>query len=295
VAIGGGSAYLWQRRLCRARRHRRVSAQVSGSNSVALGASANSSGASSVAVGDTARSVGSHAAALGFNTRAAGSYSTAAGGNAQALGDNSIAIGGHATQMSAAYVDSTASNAIAIGTAAQPTAAPARLRSDSSAKAAATPRRRSGATARRPAAAPTPTTPPRSASTATRARAMRFAVGGNAVAHATCSVAIGPSAQATATNAVALGSGSIANVADTVSIGSVGSERKLLNLASGIAPGSTERSMAGRYSLDAGGQLTAPFTPDRCTCSHPLLRYKTRHEVCEDFRFRGAVAIVACR
>ncbi|NIF75620.1 hemagluttinin family protein, partial [Burkholderia sp. Ap-962] len=51
------------------------------------------------------------------------------------------------------------------------------------------------------------------------------------------SVALGASALATGRGAVALGAGSIADRDATVSIGSPGRERRLVNLAPGVAPG----------------------------------------------------------
>ncbi|MDP3508452.1 MAG: YadA-like family protein [Candidatus Melainabacteria bacterium] len=48
-------------------------------------------------------------------------------------------------------------------------------------------------------------------------------------------VSIGNSAQASADNSVALGANSLANQVNTVSIGSVGNERRLVNVAAGVA------------------------------------------------------------
>lgn len=46
--------------------------------------------------------------------------------------------------------------------------------------------------------------------------------------------AVGNSAKANADNSVALGNGSVASASNTVSVGSVGNERRLVNVASGI-------------------------------------------------------------
>jgi autotransporter adhesin len=56
-----------------------------------------------------------------------------------------------------------------------------------------------------------------------------FASGANAIA-------IGNGAKATATNSVAIGSGSVASAPNTVSFGSTGNERRLTNVAAGVAP-----------------------------------------------------------
>ena len=71
---------------------------------------------------------------------------------------------------------------------------------------------------------------------------------------------------------MALGSGSVANIANTVSVGSVGSERRLVNVANGtIAGGSTDAVTGGQLfsanqrvaaafgtTLDGNGDLNAP-------------------------------------
>ncbi|WAG18707.1 hypothetical protein DX980_05260 [Burkholderia gladioli] len=63
------------------------------------------------------------------------------------------------------------------------------------------------------------------------------ALGDGARADGDRSVALGASALATGRGAVALGAGSIADRDATVSIGSPGRERRLVNLAPGVAPG----------------------------------------------------------
>jgi autotransporter adhesin len=62
------------------------------------------------------------------------------------------------------------------------------------------------------------------------------AFGDNAVATGTNSAALGFGATATAANSVAIGSGSVANQANTVSVGAPGAERRITNVAPGIAP-----------------------------------------------------------
>jgi len=69
------------------------------------------------------------------------------------------------------------------------------------------------------------------------------ATGGNAVAVGSGSfasgqnaLALGAGASATAPNSVALGAGSIANQPNTVSVGAPGAERRITNVAAGVAP-----------------------------------------------------------
>ncbi|MGL4767357.1 MAG: YadA family autotransporter adhesin [Formosimonas sp.] len=62
------------------------------------------------------------------------------------------------------------------------------------------------------------------------------AIGPNSVASGQNSVAMGNGATASAANSVALGSNSVANEANTVSVGSAGNERRITNVAPGVAP-----------------------------------------------------------
>lgn len=62
------------------------------------------------------------------------------------------------------------------------------------------------------------------------------ALGASSAVSGANSVAVGFNAQATASNAVALGTNSVANQANTVSVGSQGNERRITNVASGVAP-----------------------------------------------------------
>ncbi|RAI29226.1 adhesin, partial [Rhodoplanes elegans] len=62
------------------------------------------------------------------------------------------------------------------------------------------------------------------------------AVGPNSSATVAGGVALGNGALVTAANAVAIGSGSVASAPGTVSFGSAGNERRLTNVAAGIAP-----------------------------------------------------------
>ncbi|MGN4061851.1 YadA family autotransporter adhesin, partial [Burkholderia gladioli] len=62
------------------------------------------------------------------------------------------------------------------------------------------------------------------------------AVGANALASGNDAVALGAGATASAAGAVALGANSVATDPQTVSVGSAGNERRLVNVAPGIAP-----------------------------------------------------------
>jgi autotransporter adhesin len=62
------------------------------------------------------------------------------------------------------------------------------------------------------------------------------AVGANANSRASGGAAFGTGAQALGTNSVALGANSIADQDNTVSVGSEGAERRITNVAAGIAP-----------------------------------------------------------
>jgi autotransporter adhesin len=60
------------------------------------------------------------------------------------------------------------------------------------------------------------------------------ALGSGAKATASKATAVGTGAQATGNNSVALGAGSVADQDNTVSVGSVGSERRVINMAPGV-------------------------------------------------------------
>ncbi|MCG5074421.1 YadA-like family protein [Paraburkholderia tagetis] len=63
-----------------------------------------------------------------------------------------------------------------------------------------------------------------------------IAAGGGATASGANSTAMGDKAAATADNSVALGANSVADQANTVSVGSTGNERRITNVANGVAP-----------------------------------------------------------
>jgi autotransporter adhesin len=62
------------------------------------------------------------------------------------------------------------------------------------------------------------------------------AVGWNSLASGNDSVALGAAAEATANRSVALGAYSVADQPNTVSVGSPGNERRITNVAAGVAP-----------------------------------------------------------
>lgn len=76
------------------------------------------------------------------------------------------------------------------------------------------------------------------------ANANALALGANSVAN-TNAVALGYMASASASGSVAIGNNSIANVANTVSFGSVGSERKLVNVAGGAVTATSTDAVNG--------------------------------------------------
>jgi autotransporter adhesin len=65
--------------------------------------------------------------------------------------------------------------------------------------------------------------------------AFAFTGGYQATASGAESIAIGHSAQAIADGSVAIGQGSVADQANTVSVGASGSERRIVNVAAGVA------------------------------------------------------------
>jgi trimeric autotransporter adhesin len=77
------------------------------------------------------------------------------------------------------------------------------------------------------------------------------AIGQGASASAASASAFGQGAQATATNAVAIGAGSVASAPNTVSVGSPGNERRITNVAPGIAP--TDAATVGQVASIATG------------------------------------------
>ena len=77
------------------------------------------------------------------------------------------------------------------------------------------------------------------------------AYGDNSVATGANAAAFGTGAQATAANSVAIGAGSVASAANTVSFGAPGAERRVTNVAAGIAP--TDAVNMGQLTSMASG------------------------------------------
>jgi trimeric autotransporter adhesin len=90
------------------------------------------------------------------------------------------------------------------------------------------------------------------------------AQGQNSVASGNQSTAIGAGASATAPNSVALGAGSIASSPNTLSVGSPGSQRRITNVAPGIAPTdavnvSQLNSSVGQLNANLNNGLTRAY------------------------------------
>ncbi|MBC3252348.1 hypothetical protein H8I91_18950, partial [Serratia fonticola] len=185
-------------------------ATVSGGDSgVALGNGASVQKLNGVAIGTNAIAVKEGSIAIGTNSVAGDvlnnfDFQVAIGNNARATAQNSLAIG---DQSLASGVQSTAVGSGSQANAAQATAF-GRLSSAGNNGTAM------GMNAK---------------ATSTRSTAL----GQGATATATDATAIGQGSSATANSSVALGRGSVAVRTNSVSIGDVGSERQLVNLATG--------------------------------------------------------------
>ena len=84
------------------------------------------------------------------------------------------------------------------------------------------------------------------------------AVGADSSVTATNGTAVGQGASVTAENSVALGQGSVANQAGTVSVGSAGNERRVTNVANGVA--ATDAANVGQ--MQAGDAQTLASAND---------------------------------
>jgi autotransporter adhesin len=190
-------------------------AQATGTNALAMGSNAQGSGADAVAIGTNAQATQSGAIAIGMNAASTGANAIAIGSNALATG--SVAVGNMAT---------AANGGAAFGDFAVATGGTANV---------------SSATALGNSAS------------ATTANAV--AVGQSATVLAANGAAFGANAvvQASATNSVAIGQGSVASAPNTVSVGAPGGERRITNVAPGIA--SSDAATVGQLSsLSAGFQ-----------------------------------------
>jgi hypothetical protein len=88
-----------------------------------------------------------------------------------------------------------------------------------------------------------------------RANANALAVGANSVADVNA-VAVGYMANASASGSVAIGNNSVANIANTVSFGSAGSERKLVNVASGTVSAASTDAINGAQLFSTNTAIT---------------------------------------
>jgi autotransporter adhesin len=95
------------------------------------------------------------------------------------------------------------------------------------------------------------------------------AYGQNAVASATNSTALGTGAVASGTNSVAVGANSVASQANTVSFGTPGNERRLTNVAAGVAPtdavnlGQLDTAVNAAVNAAFGGQINSVRNEER--------------------------------
>ncbi|WP_147366939.1 YadA-like family protein [Aurantiacibacter zhengii] len=81
------------------------------------------------------------------------------------------------------------------------------------------------------------------------------ALGNGAMAMTAGSVALGGDAMALSSNSVALGAGSIADQANTVSVGATGAERRITNVAAGIA--ASDATTVAQLSAESDARLAA--------------------------------------
>ena len=223
--------------------------QALGANSFACGPNASVIGAlgnpanpvRGTAVGDTAQVIGNDGTAVG-QFAYANTSSTSLGSGSEALGTQSVALGtgdnNNINDLTNIY-GARDSNGTAVGFSA---------------------------------IAATNATAIGHGAQATGYSSVALGIGAGAVT--TNSVAIGDAATAFGLNSVAIGANSVASTANVVSVGAVGSERRIVNVASGvIGTGSTDAVNGGQLmtanqrvaatfgagaGLDVNGQLTAP-------------------------------------
>ena len=229
-------------------------ALASGDQAIALGSGSKATGVSSTALGDLAAATAADATALGqksvasaanatasgYGAQATGTAATASGNNAiasgvssSAMGDGSKASGDLATAVGVGALAS-GKQAIALGSNAQATAFSTTALGD-------------GAVA--------------SAANAT-------ALGQNSTASGLNATATGFGAKSTGANSVALGSNSTdGGQANVVSIGSVGSERKLVNVAAGTVSSTSTDGVNGSQLNATNMQVAA--------LDHKGLQYNT--------------------
>jgi autotransporter adhesin len=168
----------------------------------ALGYISLANGQNGTAIGAFSTAAGANSTTTGAGSTAAGVGSTANGYGSSAVGDNSVALG---IASSATGLASIATGAGSNASGAYSTAFGANTQAGGTNSIAIGGSANGGA-------------------------------GNAAFAGGTNAIAIGNGAQATATNSVAIGAGSVASAPNTASFGSAGNERRLTNVAAGIAP-----------------------------------------------------------
>ncbi|RAI26890.1 hypothetical protein CH338_30435, partial [Rhodoplanes elegans] len=186
--------------------------------STASGVSSAAFGAGSTASGDSSLAMGAGALADGTGGLALGSLAQANGTNAIAIGTGAISAA-NAVVIGPAASDNGFANAVVLGAGAQ-VAAVGNTAIGNGAIAIGT-------------------------------NAVAFGEASTAAAAGATAIGRGASVVAGATNAVAIGHGSLASAPNTVSFGSPGNERRLTNVAAGVAP--TDAATVGQLSSVSAG------------------------------------------
>jgi len=212
-------------------------ASATGGNAIALGLDAQATSLDSLAIGLNAQATGIGGIAIG---------SAIVSQNATAGGDDSVAIAANATASS--------NRAVAIGR-------------DSSATGTSSLALGVGASASQNNAIAL-------GLNSSAGNLDGVAIGTTSSASGTSSVAIGSNASATAANSVAIGSGSVASAANTVSVGSAGNERRITNLAPGIA--SSDAATVGQLSA-VSGNFDSQFASLQSQINHMNQRVNVAH------------------
>ena len=212
-------------------------AQATAHDATAIGQSAQATVQFATAVGNQSQALADSASAFGQISKASGANSTAIGTNAQATQDSATALGTSATAtgVSASALgrraNATATFATAVGTMSQATATDA---------------------------VAVGTGAPTSGTNIFGARATNTtAVGFGATANVTGATALGQGASATAAGAVAVGQNSVANVANTFSVGTVGSERRIVNVAAGTLSSASTDAVNGAQLFATNSSVAA--------------------------------------
>ena len=110
-----------------------------------------------------------------------------------------------------------------------------------------------------------------------------MAMGAGAIASAAGALAIGEGASATGANSIAIGAGSIASQANTMSVGAPGAERRITNLAAGVADTdavnvgqlkSVAAKSYGGIAATAALMNNAPYLPGKFTVNVGAAGYR---------------------